>query len=299
MFPIVRVRFRGVFAAGGELTVYGFVGPSGTGKSHHALDVARRFGVSYILDDGLLIRENRVLAGSSAKREASRIASVRRALYTEQSHAEQVGEALAGSGAQSVMILGTSAHMVDEIAKRLKLPPIDMYIDIGDMVSDSDIEAARAVRRSEGKHVIPAPTFALKKEFSGYFLAPLRHLVRRGKKAGAGTGVGAGAGERTVVRPTFSYLGGYSISRSALEQLAACVAMKSAGVAGVMDVNVDFAENRLDIAMSLCIKYGVGIRAVLAGTAKLIRAEMDRQTSLHIREVSLTAKSLDVKQNAY
>ena len=301
------------------MTVYGFVGSSGTGKSHHALEIARQIDVSCILDDGLLIRGNKVLAGTSAKREVSRIASIRRALYTDQAHAEQVRAVLSETGAQAVMILGTSTQMIDEIAKRLMLPPISTYIDISDVIPQSDIDAARAVRRNEGKHVIPAPTFALKKEFSGYFLTPLRRLVRRGRgadtkkaggKADAADAVGAAGaagkngakitglvrdyGERTVVRPTFSYLGGYSISRAALGQLVSCIALKTSGIVKVLDVNVDFTNDGLDIEMFLCVEYGAKIHNSLSEAVRLLRIEVDRQTSLHIRGVKLTAKSLDV-----
>lgn len=38
--------------------VYAFVGPSGTGKSYRAQMVANENGISYIIDDGLLIKEN-------------------------------------------------------------------------------------------------------------------------------------------------------------------------------------------------------------------------------------------------
>ena len=278
------------------MTVFGFVGSSGTGKSFRALEVARRYDVACILDDGLLIRENQVLAGTSAKREASRIASIRRALYTEQAHADEVREALDASDAQSVMVLGTSVHMVDSIAKRLALPPISTYIDITDVASQSDIDAARAVRIEEGKHVIPAPTFALKKEFSGYFLSPMKRLVGRGRRAGRhimGDILGD-YGERTVVRPTFSYLGGYTISRGALVQLVSCIAIKCDGIIRVMDANVDYTENGLDIMMSVCVKYGVKIKKVLNSAVKNMRAEVDRQTSLHIREVRLIAKSIEL-----
>ena len=45
----------------------GFVGPSGTGKSHHALVVAYDRKIEAIIDDGLLIYRNRIVAGHSAK----------------------------------------------------------------------------------------------------------------------------------------------------------------------------------------------------------------------------------------
>lgn len=45
----------------------GFIGSSGTGKSHHALVVAHDHNINCIIDDGLLIYENRIIAGHSAK----------------------------------------------------------------------------------------------------------------------------------------------------------------------------------------------------------------------------------------
>lgn len=275
------------------MTVYGFVGPSGTGKSHRALEVAKKIGAPCILDDGLLIRENQVLAGVSAKREASRIASIRRALFTEPRHAEEVRSALGASGAGSVLILGTSRHMVDEIASRLSLPRISDYIMIEDVASRVDIETARAVRYSEGKHVIPAPTFALKKEFSGYFLAPLRRLARFGRRA-AGAAYGAGdVGERTVVRPTFSYLGTYTISRAALEQLVRCIVLKSDAVVRVVDAGINMTDGGVSVELSVCVRYGINIREALGEVIGRLRAEMDGQTSLNVGGVNVTVKSIE------
>ena len=50
------------------MRVLAFVGPSGTGKSYRAQLVARENNIHYIIDDGLLINENEVLAGTSAKK---------------------------------------------------------------------------------------------------------------------------------------------------------------------------------------------------------------------------------------
>ena len=41
------------------MRVLAFVGPSGTGKSYRAQLVARENNIHYIIDDGLLINENR------------------------------------------------------------------------------------------------------------------------------------------------------------------------------------------------------------------------------------------------
>ena len=46
-----------------KIKVYAFVGPSGTGKSYRAQMVAGEKDTHFIIDDGLLIKENEVIAG--------------------------------------------------------------------------------------------------------------------------------------------------------------------------------------------------------------------------------------------
>ena len=63
--------------------VIAFVGPSGTGKSHRAIGVAFDNKCDAIIDDGLLIKGTRILAGTSAKNEENRIQAVKRAIFTD------------------------------------------------------------------------------------------------------------------------------------------------------------------------------------------------------------------------
>jgi len=51
--------------------VYALVGASGTGKSFRAKLVAQKYGIDMIIDDGLLIRGDTLLAGRSAKKSSS------------------------------------------------------------------------------------------------------------------------------------------------------------------------------------------------------------------------------------
>ncbi len=51
------------------MDVIAFIGPSGTGKSHRALVVAHEHHASCIIDDGILIHNNRIVGGFSAKKE--------------------------------------------------------------------------------------------------------------------------------------------------------------------------------------------------------------------------------------
>lgn len=64
-----------------KIDVYAFVGPSGTGKSYRAQMVANEKNISFIIDDGLLIKDNEIIAGESAKKAPTKIETVKHALF--------------------------------------------------------------------------------------------------------------------------------------------------------------------------------------------------------------------------
>ena len=66
------------------MEVFGLVGASGTGKSHRAMTVAYENDIDTVIDDGLLIRDGKRIAGISAKAEPSAIKAVKRAIFTEE-----------------------------------------------------------------------------------------------------------------------------------------------------------------------------------------------------------------------
>ena len=67
-----------------KIRVLAFVGPSGTGKSYRAQMVASENDIRFIIDDGLLIKDNEVIAGSSAKKAPTKIETVKHALFLEE-----------------------------------------------------------------------------------------------------------------------------------------------------------------------------------------------------------------------
>ena len=155
-----------------KIKVYAFVGPSGTGKSYRAQMVASEKNISYIIDDGLLIKENQVIAGESAKKAETKVATVKHALFYEESEREPIIKALKKYRAESILILGTSDGMVQKIATNLGLPEISETIYITDVATEEEMKTARRIRITEGKHVIPVPTFEIKKDFSRIFIRP-------------------------------------------------------------------------------------------------------------------------------
>ena len=56
-----------------SITVFALVGESGTGKSFRAKLLAEKYGIEAMIDDGLLIKDDKILAGKSAKHEKTYI----------------------------------------------------------------------------------------------------------------------------------------------------------------------------------------------------------------------------------
>jgi ABC-type dipeptide/oligopeptide/nickel transport system ATPase component len=107
------------------MRIVGFIGSSGTGKSYRALWVAKERGIDYIIDDGLFIHQNRIIAGKSAKKEPTKIGSIKTALFCDPVHCKQVMEAVEKNKPDAIMILGTSDAMVEKIAETLQLGKIN------------------------------------------------------------------------------------------------------------------------------------------------------------------------------
>ncbi len=267
----------------------GFIGPSGTGKSHRSTWVARERGIEFLIDDGLLIRGNQIIAGSSAKRESTKIGSIKRAIFTDTDHANEVKRAIEIYKPEGILILGTSDGMVETIAQRIGLPGIDEKVYIHEVASEYEINQALMTRREQGKHVIPVPTFEIKKDFSGYFLDPLQIFKRKGK------GSYQLVGEKSVVRPTFSYLGRYTISDYTVYQIIEYVTSNIEGVSRISRFRAENHPEGIYIEMDLVLVYGYVIKPLLHSIQQQVRDEVERLTALNIKSMNLVAKSLVVE----
>ena len=273
------------------MRVVGFVGSSGTGKSHRSIWVAKERGIEYIIDDGLLINGNTVLAGVSAKREPTKLASVRRAVFQDEIHAKEVRNALDQNGAEALMILGTSEGMISHIAERLGYGEIDEIIRIEDVASELEIQQALLSRRQNGMHVIPVPTLELKKDFSGFWLDPLQILKRKG------FGRYQAVGEKSVVRPTFSYLGNYTISDYTIYQIVEYVALSIPGVDSISRFIADNDPDGVHMELELVLIYGCNIKNALLEVKSAVIKEVENLAALNINSIIVIAGNLIVKND--
>ena len=265
-----------------RIQVFGLVGESGTGKSFRAKLVAQKYQIDYIIDDGLLIRDNRILAGHSAKKEKTFLAAVKVALFDEKSRRDEIARKIHGEKTRKLLILGTSEKMVNKIAARIQVPPPSRFIKIEDVSSQADIEKAIRTRRIEGKHVIPVPSIEIKRSYPGIFHTAVKIFRKR-----RGLGARESVHEKSVVRPEYSRRGKVIISEAALSQMV---------IHCVDEFNHDIRIKKIlvrddgvgyRLVITIDVAYGIQLGGNIHGLQEYIIENIERYTGILIEEVNI------------
>lgn len=274
------------------MDVVALVGSSGTGKSHRALIVAHENNIDAIIDDGLLIKDSKIIAGYSAKKEPSKIRAVKRAIFMDAEHAEEVRNAIQSVQPKRILILGTSVNMIQKITTALDLPDIGTVIRIEDIATKAEIAKARESRLKEGKHIIPVPTIELKPHFSGYLIDPLEIFFKKShhKKRRLG--------EKSIVRPTFSYYGKLLISDAAISAIVDYVAVSDLAITRTGQIIIKNSHDRekgISISLDVTIRYGNVIWEVVHQAQARIKKTVEYMTGMMVKEVNIEVKRLSIE----
>ncbi len=280
----ILFRLRGV-------KVYALVGKSGTGKSFRAQLLIEKYGIDLMVDDGLLIKDRRIIAGHSAKREKNYLAAVRVALFNERSHRHEVLRELESLKFKKVLILGTSERMVIKIAQVLRLPQIHKMVKIEDIATAEEINTAMHYRNTQGRHVIPVPSVELKRSYRGIMSDSLRLFFKRG----LGIGRRARVVEKTVVRPEFSRKGEVSISKAALTQMIMhCISEQGTGVR-ISRISIAKDRDGYHIDIYLDVPFGVQLAGSVHELQRYIVAQVERYTGIIIDELNITIDTVNME----
>lgn len=269
------------------MRVYALIGASGTGKSHHSAQVAHQEGIDYIIDDGLFIGGNKILAGRSAKREKTRMAATKRAIFLDPEQAADVREKIRVIQPQSILILGISERMIEKIINRLELPPAQKVIRIDEVSTPTSIARAMEIRQKENRHVIPLPTFALERDFRGYFIDSIKAFFR-----GRGHTPAIRQAEHSIVRPLYSTLGNYYISEDVIETLTVYEMELLNGISRCNKVSVNHNRKGMTIYIELDLEYGAGLHfpTLLRKAQVEVKDKLENLTGLQIANINLTAR---------
>ena len=269
----------------------------GTGKSYRAQKIAYDNNIETIIDDGLLIKGSRVIEGVSAKTAKTKVQTVKAALFSTEKEQEKIRNSIKKERVKSILILGTSDEMVKRIQENLKLPKIEKTIYIQDVSTKEEMEEAVRIRRTEGKHIVPVPTFEIKKDFSGILLDPFQILKRGRKKNKKNKKENAGV-ERSVIRPAFSYFGKYTIKDKVFKDIIRLVCDRIKGITEISTIRIDKAQNSndIEISMNMEIAYGYNISEMAEEMKIQSKKELEYMTSVNISMVNVKIVKIEVDE---
>lgn len=268
------------------ITVYALVGGSGTGKSYRAKLIAQKHGLEAIIDDGLLIRDDKILAGHSAKKEKTYLGAVRVALFDEKKHRDEIAKTIQKLKIKKILILGTSEKMVNKIASRLQLPVPSKIIKIEEIATQEEINTAIRSRNVEGKHVIPVPAIEVKRDYPKIFYNAVRVTFGNTIK-NLVTPNNSKRFEKSVVRPEFSKKGRVSISEAALTQwVMHCIDEFDKDVR-IKKLVIKTNDRGYKFIITIDVPFGTQLSGKINDMQQYIIKNIEQHTGILIEEVSI------------
>ena len=281
-----------IFALFTGITVFALVGASGTGKSFRAKLLAQKYDIGAIIDDGLLIQDDKILAGHSAKREKTFLAAVRTAVFDDKEHRDEIARALKKQNIRRLLILGTSEKMVQKIAARLQIPQPSKIIKIEDIATQDEIDFAIRSRRIEGKHVIPVPALEIKRSYPQIFYDSIRiKLFRKERPSGADMKVY----EKSVVRPEFSKKGRVSISEAALTQMVMHCVSEFDPEIKIKKLTIKTDAHGYKLVITTDVPFGTELAGKIHNLQKYVIENIERYTGILIESVNIIVDKISRK----
>jgi adenylate kinase family enzyme len=271
-----------------RIRVFALVGKSGTGKSFRARLIIDKYNIDLTIDDGLLIRDQKIIAGRSAKRETAYLSAVKTALFTDKDHRRKVRNVLERERFRRILIIGTSDRMVVKIAEALKLPSPHKIVQIEDIATAEEIKTAMTHRASHGSHVIPVPSVEVRRNYPRIVAESVKILLKRGM----GLMQNPKLYEKTVVRPVFSSRGSVSISQAALTQMIMhCVAEYAPDVR-ISKVTVRNEPTGYRLLVHVSIPFGSEVPSTVHGLQDYTIDKLEKYTGIFIRELNVVIEDI-------
>ncbi len=268
------------------ITVYALVGESGTGKSFRSKLLAEEYGIHALIDDGLLIQDEKIIAGHTAKKEKTYMGAVRAALFDDKEHRDEVAKALRQLHLKKILLLGTSEKMVMKIAMRLQLPQPSKIINIKDIATEEEIQKAIKSRQIEGKHVIPVPSIEVKKSYPQIFSDSMREIFNV-KKIFKNKASNEKMIEKSVVKPEFSKKGRLEISEAALTQMVMHCINETEPDIIIKKITIKTNSHGYKIIITIDVPFGTQLTGKVHKLQQFIIDRIESYTGILIEEVSI------------
>ncbi len=260
------------------------VGKSGTGKSFRSKIVADQYHCQLIIDDGLLIKGDHIVAGRSAKKAHNMLGAVRLAVFGDDDHQNEVVRALRQEKYRKILIIGTSDKMIFKICCRLALPQPEKILHIEDIATKAEIEAAMRSRYAEGKHVIPVPSIEVTRKYPQIVYDSLKVFLKKRKNPVIRV---PREYEKTIVRPEFSKYTKTRISDVALKQMVTQSLSELDTQLQVVSLSSHVRQEGYDIFVVLRMPMQHQMTTTLTELQEFIADSLERNGSIFISSVSI------------
>ena len=267
-----------------KIEIFAFVGPAGTGKSHRATHVAKQNGIGVIIDDGLVISRGRILAGRSAKSEVNRLRAIKRAIFEYEDHRDEVVRYLTKNPPERLMILATSEGMINKIIKRLGLNAPTKFINITEISTPEEIEAALRERREKKQHVVPVAKAQVQQNFAGKLVSQIRGFFRGRDKDES---------RNTIVKPLFSFNGKVTIEHDALVEMSKKLLELGGHVRKIRELDIEIYDDKINLNIE--VDLNLGNRSALSIARALQRKilkGLSYFTGMEIRQVNIRVNEI-------
>jgi len=270
------------------IKVFALVGKAGTGKSFRAKLVAQKYGIELIIDDGLLIYGQKILAGKSAKKEKNFLGAVKTALFDDPVHRKSVVTHIRKQNFKRVLIIGTSERMVRKISKRLELPPPSKILLIENLASKEEIKTAIHSRYVEGKHVIPVPVIEIHRTYPRFVYDSVKVFLKKRFSLKKNNKFF----EKSIVRPEFSDRGSISLSEPALTQMVIHCIDEFDDTISVQKINMSNTPEGYKLKIIIHIPYGIQLAGTIHNLQDYIIDNIERYSGVLLSRVSIKVDQL-------
>ena len=102
--------------------------------------------------------------------------------------------------------------------------------------------------------------------------------------------------EKSIIRPTFSYLGNFTISDSVFRQIIDYMADKTEAIYKIAKTRVDTTEDGENIYIEVIILYGYNIMDMVSEFKMKVRKEIERLTAMNVQSIDVVVKGIQIPE---
>ena len=98
--------------------------------------------------------------------------------------------------------------------------------------------------------------------------------------------------EKSIIRPTFSYLGNFTISDTVFRQIIQMLVKKEKDIVKISKIRIDKYGEGMSIYMQSIVKYGCNIEECYKKFQNKVKKEIERLTSMNVQKIEILVKSI-------